>query len=307
MSQIIQTASSAQKEYRRGNVYGVVRTLFNRLSPTSIAAMTLPTTQENDSIVVYFPAMPDSIPLNRTATYTNAARTPVTPDGFHYYEHTDPLEIPVKFSLHAFDAEYCGADGPVALLNIAARLHAMAMPILVSKSGSVASGGVQAPDVIAGKTPDGSPAPDSKVASHSMMNKAGNFNASLASDASFFYPPACQLNIVMAKYGKQEIGILCDGFVTRVSALLKGPWLQGGGKNRQFYNLPTSADYEFTFTQQPGYTNSFKNGTFMNNNGVSQIVSSSCKQISERLFNTADIATPSYYVGITGSSSTGIQ
>lgn len=298
----IVSQSTQGKEYRRANVFGSIYTLTNKLAASSIAARSLPVVGDDDVIVVNFPAMPDQLPLNRVANYTNAARTPATPDGWHYYEHTDPLEVPIKFSLHAFDSEYCGSDGPVALLNLAAKLHAMAMPILIAPGSVVGKGGIvtgQAPPTDV-EVPDGG----SKKAT---LANQGDFASTKSENSSFFYPPACRLDILFAQYGKQEVGIRCDGFVTRVSALLKGPWLQGGGKNRQFYNLPTSADYEFTFVQQPGYTNSFKNGRFMSDSGVGQIVSTSCKQIAERLYNTVDISQPSYYVGITGSSSTGIQ
>jgi hypothetical protein len=49
-------------------------------------------------------------------------------DGIHYYKGVRPLDIPFSFRLHAFDKDFC-PNGVYTMLQLAGRLHAMALPI----------------------------------------------------------------------------------------------------------------------------------------------------------------------------------
>ena len=114
----------------RNRVFAQLRSwvLDSAMKPTSVD-------EGAGDIVINFPAMPETIELARRANYTNMlANSPATPDGSHIYRSTDPLKIPIKFTAHSNDVEYTKEDGPVALLQIAARLHALTLPIMTGIS-----------------------------------------------------------------------------------------------------------------------------------------------------------------------------
>src|ERR671925_632338 len=84
--------------------------------------------QLSDLPAIEFPMLPTKgIELNRVADYEVQSGIPV-PDGIHMYKGTQPLQIPISFSLSIHDEEYC-QDGALSLLMVAARLHALVLPI----------------------------------------------------------------------------------------------------------------------------------------------------------------------------------
>ena len=291
---IFQRQSKQHKVYQRGDQ--VLGRLASRM-PVDDSGLG----EQAGQIVINFPAMPDQIPLVRNATYQNWSKTPITPDGFHTYSGTDPLEIPIKFSIHAFDFDYCGSDGPVAILAIAARLHALAMPI----TGHGGNGGVFGSTKAApafNKKPvqpdDKVPGTEGQITSTNSNLSSQEVSTNFDSQLPWFFPPACELDIVFANFDNKQLGIRCDGFITRVSVILKSPWLQGGGTNKDLYNLPTSADFEFTFVHQPGYTNNFSQGALGSNN---RLISTSALNVFNRLYNSIGQGQPDVtYAGIDG-------
>lgn len=284
----ISRPESNTPSYRRQAILGRVYSL----TPID----TQPGVENDGQIVINFPAMPEAITLSRVANYVNAARTPATPDGFHYYEGTDPIKIPVKFSLHAFDREFCGPDGPVALINTAARLHALAMPIVNGSQVRAQSGFNMTP---AAPPADGSS--DAAVAAKGASGAAQKeSHITPNSDVRWYFPPACRLDIMFASYGGKRLGILCDGFIDQVTVVLRGPWLQGTDPSR-LLNLPSFADYEFTFVHQPGYTNMTRDGS------LNRVYGSSSRSIYDRLYNTVGLVDDAVrVVDINGNSLTGL-
>lgn len=293
---------------KRGSTYAVLKSLVNTDSAAPVTQNALPGQQESSGqVVINFPCMPDTIDLARKANYTNVLQTPVTPDGLHLYSHTDPLVIPISFTLQGFDRDYCQDAGPYMLLSIAAKLHALAMPIhRGGRLDRAATSSAAQATVAGGRSAEG------------FFSGQATAGAPLASN--FAYPPACSLNIILAQLGSsggttnqsnngaQSLGINCVGFLTDVRAVLKGPWLQGTLGSDGVRNMPSSADYSFTFVHQPGHTNVIGEFGF----GTS-VLTTSAKDIYDRLYNTIGLSrlannTQIQYSGIDAfevSSSTG--
>jgi hypothetical protein len=199
--------------------------------------------------------MPENFEMARQATYLSTRAMPM-PDGFHTYQYTEPLKIPLRFSLSARDDDYCGQDGPYALLSLAARLHALVMPIQNASAQNNASTASAAPPTYSsGEAQLTNYTIAVGTSGAQITNPAGN-------SANVFFPPACVLAIVMAtglSQGQRPLGINCRGFVERVNVNFRGPWLQGAfAGSSTLRNLPSFADYEFTFVHQPGYTNNYQ-------------------------------------------------
>jgi len=242
---------TSQPYGRQSGIYASLATLIDQAP--GIDGSTGYGTENSGQIVINFPCMPESVELARQATYSSVSAMPM-PDGFHVYHHTDPLRIPLKFSLAARDDDYCGSDGPYALLAIAARLHALVMPVPNASTVNNAS------TAKAAKETQSSSEPAVVNFSQGATDVAGSAVTVTADNlANVFFPPACILAIVMATgltNGRPGMGINCRGFVERVNVNFKGPWLQGAfGNKSTLRNLPSFADYEFTFVHQPGYTN----------------------------------------------------
>lgn len=263
-------------------------------------------------IVINFPVMPDTIELARRVNYTNmAANSPATPDGFHVYRSTEPLKIPIKFTAHSYDVEYTRDDGPVALLQIAARLHALTLPIMTStsKRGDFTVQQLQteptAPDKPAG--PGSQPVDGAAVAKTVAASNffTQNVTAVNPNDMQIYFPVPCILNILLAEWrGKVEYGIYCSGFVEDVSVTLHGPWLQGranSGHLDGLRNMPSYVDYAFTFVHQPGYTNNFLGGALGGANtgqaSTSMVLQAMAQDVYQRLFNQIQMDKLSTRVG----------
>jgi hypothetical protein len=196
-----------------------------------------------NSVIINFPAMPEVIELARTTEY-RVSPTFVLPDGIHVYKHTNPLEIPITFKLSMYDQEYC-TQGALTLLMLAARLHALTLPISASNSGKVSAdtvGELRNPDV--SKTEPGL----EQRADESNLNRSKNFIPPS-------FPVACMLDLIYT--GTQSPGIRCVGYIKNASVKLKGPFLQTMDRTQK--NLPSSAEYSFVFVHRPGHTNVFGN------------------------------------------------
>ena len=192
-----------------------------------------------DIIYISFPAMPEVIELARDVTYKHH-QIPTHPDGFHIYQSMGFLEIPISFELHAHDTEYCGDQGPVALLTIAAKLHAMQMPIVRNQFAGQFT-------LTLKEAEGGKPAEFGNTIVDPQSNDA--------SALQLRFPPPCVMNIILGNEGQGQlggIGICCRGFIKRVSVKLHGPWLNYPRFHR---NLPSRAEYEFTFVHNPSYSN----------------------------------------------------
>lgn len=274
---------------KRASTYAVLKSLVNVDTAVPSDAGNLPGQSESaGQIVINFPCMPDMIELARRSNYSNVLRTPVTPDGLHLYDYTEPLSIPISFSLHSFDRDYCQDAGPLMLLSIAAKLHALMMPL--HPGGRLGSKAVAS-------------AVQSRLQGESQAEPYYGKEVQTAGGASsvrsaFAYPPACSLNIMMAQLGGSggtvnqsndsvhSMGINCHGFVTDVRVVFKAPWLQGTFGSGDIRNMPSSAEFSFTFVHQPGHTN------LLGNLGVgSSVITTSARDIYQRLYNTAGLGS----------------
>lgn len=202
-------------------------------------AILVGSTPASNIVLIEFPSMPSHIDLVRSAQY-DVASVFTTPDGFHMFQKTNPLEIPFSFKLHHND-DFC-ERGSLTLLEIAAKLHALTLPIGDS-SRSIAT--------------QVSPAPEPGVTgteNQPSQSARDAFNKSYAFDASensrVYLPVACKLDLIYA--GSNAPGISCVGYVKDVKARLLEPFMLGPNGE---YNLPTAAEYEFTFVHRPSHTN----------------------------------------------------
>jgi hypothetical protein len=204
--------------------------------------------------------MPEVIELAREADYRQTS-APYTPDGIHLYKKTNPLSIPISFSLHYQDP-FC-SQGGLSLLLIAAKLHSLILPINNSADRSNigvtvgnyypsmaigATGSGKAPN-----TPEGSSAPPNTSTEESI---AFNNNSG---QASTVFPPACLLDLISVGDRNGAPGIRCYGYVKSVNAKLKGPWMRGAVEYGPdgIRNVPTSAEFSFIFVHAPGFSNYF--------------------------------------------------
>lgn len=202
--------------------------------------------EADDAIVINFPNLPDEIDLFRTSEW-HVTPSPLLPDGFHIYDHTSPLEIPLSFKIHAFD-DYA-INGPETILQIAAKLHALQLPII---------NGNQTANFAATRE-GGDPPPNGSEAGKELSTSV-TVSSPSSSGIDYFFPPACVLNLMVGSGGPATFdnpaayGIICIGYVKDVSAKLKGPWLNSGQANSN-RNLPSMGEFSFKFVHAPSYTN----------------------------------------------------
>jgi hypothetical protein len=251
---------------RKSGVYASLATLVDQWPGSD--GSTSYSTENTGQIVINFPCMPETLEMARQATYTSISAIPL-PDGFHIYHHTDPLRIPLKFSLSAKDDDYTAQDGPYALLAIAARLHALVMPVPNNSAVNQLSTAVASS--VTGKS-NGAGSEQAQAATN--IFSGGTEYVAPNTVANVYFPPACILAIVMSDSptasGNGKMGINCRGFVERVNVTFRGPWLQGSFSQAlagqsgatPYRNLPSFADYEFTFVHQPSYTNNIFSGQY---------------------------------------------
>jgi hypothetical protein len=237
-------------------------------------------TAEN-AVVINFPSMPDTIELARKATYYTLS-TFTLPDGFHQYQHTDPLRIPFSFKLHAFDHEYC-PQGALTLLDVAAKLHALVLP--VAKSGTTI-GVKQAGVGLAGNT--------EADKEKSAASPSSNSVELTAEDGAVSFPVSVLLDLIYA--GSDAPGISCVGYIEEVSVKLNGPWLTPPGSGNK--NLPTSLDASFTFVHRPSHTNKFE---VTNKTTNAQNAQAFAGDVKDRLYNTIALVNATAYQGFSSN------
>lgn len=228
----------------------------------------------SSAIVINFPHLPQSIDLARKADYRVTSNF-VIPDGIHQYKGTAPLEIPMSFAIHAFDdAEYC-EHGPMTLLVIAARLHALTLPI--SRGGA---------EVVA--TAVGELATDVSTSDAATEKRSVDSSPTLSRPSNPpLFPVACKLDLIYTGDGRP--GISCVGYVKDVNAKLKGPWLRSHVPYVK--GLPTSAEYTFTFVHRPGHTNRFLSDQAQGSFDLGVQVNAFADDVKNNLYNTVGLLT----------------
>jgi hypothetical protein len=252
------------------------------LTPGALQQLTNSPTVGN-TIIINFPSMPDALDLDRTANYYTLS-TFTLPDGFHQYQSTDPLQIPFWFELHAFDTEYC-PQGAVTLLDVAAKLHALTLPIAAQGQNRVLTRSAGNAFIPPGQTDNSESAQESRA-----FSSDRNFVKLTGGETTTSFPVACLLDLIYA--GPDAPGVSCVGYVKDVKVRFKEPFLTPpGSKNK---NLPTSARYSFTFIHRPNHTNKFNS----NQTGVivQDNVQAYADDVKNKLYNTVDLVarTTSY-------------
>ena len=220
---------------------------------------------------INFPAMPDSIELARSTEYL-VVNSQIMPDGIHQYKWTNPLVIPFSFKLHSFDKDFC-PRGARSLLEMAALLHAMQLPL--TKEGASAL------NMVTTVAPDKTRAGDASALAARGQTADTATNITADSQADFYPPVTVRLELIFTD--DTSPGICCTGYIKDVKAKLNGPWLRGPG---QSCNLPTSCDYEFNFVHVPGYGNGFSIKTSAASVGSVAMPQAYGDDVKERLYNT---------------------
>lgn len=229
----------------------------------------------NNHLSIDFPAMPETLTLQRSADYT-VLHNMVIPDGVHQYRGTHPLEIPINFSLHMNDPEYCADMGAKTLVVLSARLHSFILPL-----GSTE----QSVDVGIPLEEAGNEAALAARASEARPLVISNRD-DLRADLS---PPVTLLLELMAT-DQGGPGISCVGYVKDVKVDLHGPWLKGPGGA---YNLPTSGDFSFTFVHRPGHGNRFR----LNSTQTGLEPQAYAKKVKDDFYKTRDLKSTSSFRG----------
>lgn len=205
------------------------------------------------SVIIHFPAMPDSVDLVRRANY-DVTKVYATPDGFHQFTDVDPLEIPFSFKLHAQDP-YCDQGG-LTILQIAANLHSLSLPIGDSSNYAVSGLSSAAPAPSQDTSEDGNTA----AGSTSTTDPSAKFrnvlvDLDVVDRESIAYPVPVYLDLI--KTSEDGPGVRCIGYIKDVSAKLLGPFLRpsNGG-----YNIPSAGEFSFTFVHRPSHSNVLGSG-----------------------------------------------
>jgi hypothetical protein len=225
-----------------------------------------------------FPAMPEQIELARRTEYVTSVNM-VMPDGIHQYMSTSLLKIPFSFKIHHSDSEYC-AEGPLTLLKVAARFHSLVIPLGDHTQGVQVTN--DAPIVEGGSNPGaqrvGSDAPKDARTTNS---KLPTYESSNRVD------PPVTVRLQLISTSSTGPGIYCVGYVEDVKVVLYGPWLRGPNESQ---NLPSAAEYSFTFVHRPGHGNfaTSKKAGAPNNQ-----LQAYAQFVRERLYNTVDLTEAS--------------
>lgn len=234
-----------------------------------------------------FPSMPDAIELARQTDYM-VVNNMVIPDGVHQYRFTSPLQIPFSFNLHYLDEEYC-PDGALSLLRIAARLHALTLPFGDSKMQ--VSVGNDAPLDAQDKPQPQAPTPKDEAQQNKLAQEPQGPTFVAQNNTKFDPPATCRLELMFTK--ENEPGIVCVGYIKDVRAVLKKPWMRGPGRA---FNLPTWAEFGFTFVHRPGHGNAFSN---LNPGVQSQQSQAYADLVRQNFYNTRQLAISGNYRGFT--------
>jgi hypothetical protein len=255
---------------------------------------------QNKFFSIDFPAMPDQIELARQADYrvqTNYAM----PDGVHLYRGTNPMEVPFEFKLHYLDKSYC-KEGALTLINIAARLHALVLPMGNSTLRITVQN--DSPLDHNGQTDQGAKKPGTETAQSARagQNSADNSGINQQADAdssatvtldssnAIDPPVTCRLELMYST--STGPGVVCNGYVKNVKVAFLKPWLRGPNGS---FNLPSGGIYSFTFIHHPGHGNYFSNRTGVA--AISQQANAYADFMRSRFYNTRMLQTTSKYRG----------
>lgn len=244
--------------------------------------------QMGNIISVDFPAMPDTIELARSADYLVNYNI-VMPDGIHQYKGTKPMEIPVSFRLHSLDKQYC-KKGALTLLQLAARLHSFILPISTFGQGAMGVPVLTPGELDAERT--GKPI-DAELAARAESNRVFQVvGAGGSKNGSLYNPITVWLHLMWT--GDGQPGISAIGYLREVSVKFNGPWLRGPNSS---FNLPTSADFSFTFIHRPGHANSQNFSTSQNPPTVAQSGQAYADDVKDLLYNTRALVNAANYQG----------
>jgi hypothetical protein len=232
---------------------------------------------------INFPAMPETIELVRKTDYMVSSNF-AFPDGIHQYKATQPLTIPIKFKLHAFDREYC-PKGVLSLLQVAAEMHALTLPI--SPEDVKITVGEAAPDGVA---PSGKTNTEVAKSADGPSSLAGQLDQQTY---NIFPPPTCYLELIITD--RESPGIACIGYVSEASVTLHGPWMKGSGIAQ---NLPTMGEFSFTFVHHPGHGNAYNYGQKNFYNQGQSEKQAYARTVRNRLYNTHHLLTNANFRGI---------
>jgi hypothetical protein len=198
-----------------------------------------------NEISIDFPSMPDTLELARTTDYAVDSNL-VMPDGIHQYRSTKPLEIPVSFKLHFMDSQYC-KQGAYTLIQLAARLHSFVLPISTYRRGLTLAATAASPELSTG----GGQPPQNQLEHNAKSTTIATLHTTGGSPNGRISPPVtCWLQLMWI--AQRKPGISCVGYVKDVKVIFGGPWHRGPDNS---FNLPTWAEYSFTFMHRPGHGN----------------------------------------------------
>ena len=232
-------------------------------------------------VSIDFPAMPDTIELARSADYAVNYNI-VMPDGIHQYKGTKPMEIPISFKLHSFDKQYC-KKGALTLLQLAARLHSFILPISTFGRGAFVT-------PLAPVSKGNSDA--EKEAAAAQENVYQVVGAGANKTGGVYSPVTCWLHLMWT--GNQQPGISAVGYVRDVKVVFNGPWLRGPNNS---FNLPTSAEFSFTFIHRPGHNNNQVTTTSQFPPTISEAGQAFADDVRSKLYNTRDLVHAANYQG----------
>lgn len=227
-------------------------------------------------VYLNFPSMPDVIDLSRTADYL-VSQVITSPDGFHQYKATSPLSIPLSFKLHAMDKEFC-PNGALSVLQAVALMQSFILPL------SDASGR-NSLNVSSGQANPGQ-APGTDTNSLNSRADSSTTPTSISPETGSDFAPPVVLRLDLLFTDTNNPGIVCIGYVKDVRTRLLGPFMRGP---KQSYNLPTAAEFEFTFVHAPGYGNSLNIAANPQQQSVT-ITQAFANDVKDKLFNTVDIS-----------------
>ena len=193
---------------------------------------------------IYFPSLPDSIDLTRSAEYY-AQSNWAMPDGVHMYKSTAVMCIPFSFRLSAYDENFC-PNGPLTLLAVAARLQSCIVPIGSSSSFATASS-----SGYGGNSEQSQNSPTNNTPSTDVADPSANL-----SNVQKLDPPVT-VRLELMSTGSGGPGIACNGYLKDIKTSLLGPYLTGPDSS---YNLPSAGDFGFTFVFHPSHGNNYSGG-----------------------------------------------
>lgn len=238
---------------------------------------------DKQGLAIEFPAMPDTIELARSAEYM-VVSSPMLPDGYHQYVSTKPLEIPVSFRLHSFDQTYC-KQGALTLLQIASRLHAFVLPISTEKVLTQASNVNRNTGQV----------DENNLDSKSATGEIGwsTYGDSTGKSSNIYPPVTCWLHLIWTD--ENMPGISCVGYVKDVRAVLHGPFLKGPGGS---FNLPSGAEFSFTFVHRPGHNNDFGQSSSTARPKIGAQTGAYATDVRDGFYNTRHLVYASNYKGL---------